>query len=282
MYKKLPALFLFIISFNVNSQPWNYEKVLENYLIFVNAGTSTVVTEYKRDWSGIINEMHHRSWYSYALGISKSFTQNWDFGYEYEFCFLKGFQDNPDFSAYRYGHYKISLMDIKPVIYHTRVKCHNFVATYHFNNYKGKRFIPFVYVKLGGSKLFSELMYASDYKLIFAKIGWKENMPDASVYIVNFNVGAGLGLEWVIDQNLSINLKTDINHINDDNLDGVHNFDAPPPEGYHNSVYGFYGRAMIGLSYYINPDRERKATRKYLLEDSFKNNPRRKGLFQWH
>jgi len=258
-------LILCFIGFNVNAQFWKKKDFQENYILSLNIGTSRVITEFQRDLGDIIREMNHRQDYAYSLGITKALTNNISVGYEYSFNSFKGEKDNPNFSAYRYDHYKISQMELKPVIYNSRLKIHSIITNYQFNNFSNKKVIPFLTLKAGLAFLSSELMYASNYELIFAKIGWNDNMPNASTSIVNFNFGAGGGMEWIVHSKVSITCSAELHVMNDDNLDGVHNYNAPHPEGYKNFVSGLYGKFLVGISYYINQDSERQAIRNSIL-----------------
>ncbi|NQU87379.1 MAG: hypothetical protein HQ541_16620 [Mariniphaga sp.] len=281
MYKGLLILFLIFTAIHTNSQTWKNRSTAQNYLISIKTGTSSVLTEYRRDLSGSINEMNHRPGITFSAGISKLIVENWEVGFEYEYSAFRGFQDSPDFSSYHFGHYKISLMRIEPVIYRSRVINQNFIITYHFKSPRKKRIIPFIYVKGGASKLLSELMYKSNKEIIFAKTGRDENKPNVSIYVDNFNIGIGVGAEIIVDTKISLNIMADINNVNDDNLDAVHNFKAPPQDGYKNFVSGLYGRLLVGISYNINPDRKRIADRKYLLKDTFNNKKVKEKNYPW-
>jgi len=96
------------------------------------------------------------------------------------------------------------------------------------------------------------------------------------------NIGIGFGNEIIIDSKISLNIQADLSMVTDDNMDGVHNFNAPPPEGYKNFVSGIYGRIMIGATYTINPDRNRIADRTYRLKNSFNNKSLKRQLFPWY
>jgi len=256
-------LLLFLLAaLKVNSQNWYNKNIFENYTISIKFGPSIVVTEYKRDLSGIINEMNHQPGYSYTLGLSKFITPRWGFGYQYEYGYFHGFQDYPDFSAYRFGHVWISQMRIEPVIYRSNVYNHNFLITYKFIKSAEQKVVPFLTFNAGISKLTSKLLYAANSELIWAKTGRNEELKYGSVNFLRFNIGIGGGFEWVVDPKLTVNCSADITNVNDDNLDGVHNFKTPPPEGYKNFVSGVYGKVLIGLTYYINPNREKLQTKK--------------------
>jgi hypothetical protein len=269
------------LSFSLTGQIKNFDVVFKDYAITVKAGPSIVIAEFKNDLSGIINEMRHLPKYSFSVGASKLLFENWEIGYEFEYSSFQGFQNNPDFSAYRFGHYMISLMRIEPVIYRSNVINNDAIFTYHFNKNVKKRVVPFIYIKGGTTRLSSRLLYKSNKELIFAKTGWDPKEPKSSIFVSNYNAGVGFGYEYIISSKLSLNAQAEFSLVNDDNLDGVHNFNAPPPEGYKNFVSGLYGRIMISATYIINPNRYRVAARTYRLKDSFNNKAQERQIFPW-
>jgi hypothetical protein len=70
---------------------------------------------------------------------------------------------------------------------------------------------------------------------------------------------AGAGTEWIINPGLGLKIMVDINNVFDDNLDAVHNFNGPNPEGYSNFVNGLYGRLLIGVSFNLNPFKKNRS-----------------------
>jgi hypothetical protein len=223
--------------------------------------------------------MKHRPGGAYSIALTKSITNKFDIGYEFEYSCFNGFQDNPQFSAYYFGHYIISKMRLEPVKYHSYVKSNNAEIIYHFKSSEEKRTIPFIYLKGGSTRLFSTLSYKSSNEEIFSKTGWDKNDPYSSSYVDTRNFGFGGGDEIVISPKVSLTIQGDFNIVNDDNLDGVQNFKEPPPEGYKNYVSGAYIRLQLSLCYNFNPDRQRIAERKYLLIDTFK---KKRKLYLWY
>lgn len=281
--KLLMATTLLLATLSMYSQNRKQDNtILKNFSFQVKAGPSMVLFEYKRDFGGIINEMRHLPGLSLSAGFSKSLNHRFDVGYEFEYSCFNGFQNNPNFSAAYFGHFKISLMRQEPVIYHTILHNHNFVATYHFDPREKKRIVPFVYAKAGTSRIFSTLMYKEDREIIFSKTGRDETKPNSSIYVDNFNFGIGIGNEIILNKNFSLNIHFDLNMVNDDNLDAVHNFREPPPDGYKNFVSGMYTRVQLSASYIINPDRQRIAVRKFLLKDSFNQKRKKRVMYPWY
>jgi hypothetical protein len=222
-----------------------------------------VISEYKRDFSGIVNEMNHRPAMAFSAGVSKFFDDHWEAGFEYEYSTFRGYSNHPDFSADRYGHYVISEMRIEPVVYDSWVKNGNLILTWHIRTKNDKGLAPFVYFKGGFTRLFSELKYKAGNEIIFTKTHWEKDNLKASIFVNTFNIGTGAGIGWVINPNLGLNFMFDINNVFDDNLDAVHNFSGPPPQGYRNFVNGLYGRLMIGVSWNLNPDRKTISAEQY-------------------
>jgi hypothetical protein len=274
-------IILISLSINLTGQTKHFDVLFKDYAISLKTGSSMVVTEFKDDLSGIINEMRHLPKYSFSVGASKLFLNNWEFGYEFEYSTFQGFQKNPDFSAYRFGHPLISKMRIEPVIYNSAVINNDAVLTYHFNSIKKRIMVPYIYLKGGSTKLLSWLMYKENRELIFSKTGWNPKVPVASIFITNYNVGIGFGYEYIISSKVSVKFLTDFTFVNDDNLDAVHNLSGPMPEGYKNFVSGLYGRMMLSVSYIINPDRERVIARTYRLKGSSNKRTQKRMISPW-
>ena len=215
--------------------------------------------------------MNHRPSLAFSAGISKIFFENWEAGFEYEYSAFRGFNDHPDFSAYHFGHHIISKMHLEPVVYNSWVKNGNVLLTWHIPTKEDKRLVPFFYFKGGFTRLFSELKYKAGNEIIFTKNHWEANNLKASIFVNTANFGAGAGIEWVMNPYLGLEITGDINNVFDDNLDAVHNFSGPPPEGYKNFVNGLYGRLMIGVSWNLNPDKKKKSTDKYRSKDAVGN-----------
>jgi hypothetical protein len=278
---KILIIILVSLSLNLDGQTKNFDILHKDLAITIKTGSSMVVTEFKNDFSGIINEMQHLPKYSFSVGASKLLFENWEVGYEFEYSSFHGFQNNPDFSAYRFGHPIISKMRIEPVIYNSTVLNNDFILTYHFNSNKKRIIVPFIYLRGGSTKLLSKLMYKANKELIFSKTGWNPNVPVSSIFVTNYNAGLGFGYEYIISSRISLNFLTDFTFVNDDNLDAVHNLSLSFQESYTNFVSGLYGRVMISATYIINPNRYRVAARTYRLKDSFNKKAQERQIFPW-
>ncbi|MCD6354503.1 MAG: hypothetical protein J7L95_03050 [Prolixibacteraceae bacterium] len=231
-------------------------------------GTSSLVTELPNSLSGAIHEFNNQPGLSYRLGFSKYLSNHWEAGFEFSLSVLKGKNNSPNFSAIGFHASMPDPID-EPVIYRNRLLNQKIFVRYFFNSiYDGIQnysFAPFLTAGVGNLLYKSELEYKNQDgdNLIFGKgvANYKKANTTSAVYFL------GTGLKTALSSKMEIMAMFNLNFVNYDFLDVVHNYDAV---GTRIELIGIYSDFMVGLSWKIE---KKKKNHKKLSKHTKKNIP---------
>ncbi len=227
---------------------------------FINAGIkmggSKLMGEIPKGATGIINEFDNKTGFAFAFEISKYLSPRWEIGVDFMNSNLNGSTYNPRFSAEGLQAgipYEIN----DPVEYENKLVGQNIYFRYFFKPHSSQSFfIPFV--KAGGGYLnyTSKFKYidAAEDVLLFGK--GKEGYTDLSTPMFVF----GTGIKTTISRNFYLLTTVNINMVNYDFLDVVHNYGE---DKNRQQITGIYTDFKIGAFYSIgNPKAKDKKENK--------------------
>lgn len=209
----------------------------------VKAGGSMLVTEIYSDFSGSVNEFYNQPGPGFGAELTKYLSGNLEAGADLSFSWLRGNNLAPDFTANGICHYMLEPVT-EPVQYTTRLYGPKIFARYHFLPAHKKQ--PFnLYLKAGAGILFyeSELFYKyrTENKFIFGK-GLGENKTTQvsnAVYVL------GSGVCYNVGPRVAFNTSLNLNFVNYDFLDMVHNYDEA---GNRRKITGLFSELSIGIT----------------------------------
>ena len=208
---------------------------------------SQLMAELQSDFSGGPREFDNQPGFGYGIEISKQLSANWEIGAEFLMATLKGEAASPDFSAIGYHHSMMTPIT-DPVEYKSQLFSkkifvqYNFILNSHKNNTN-----PFIRAGIGVLPYKSELRYKDDRSdaIIFGKkVGdYEESKVSTAVYTLcpGIRTKVSSGVEFMAAVNL--------NMVNYDFLDVVHNYDE---KGNRLDLKGIYADVMVGIILLIN------------------------------
>ena len=237
---------LFTGCFSVSAQSDDHlYGFLSDLQITVKSGPSQLITEYSSE--GATSEFNNQPGLSYAIEISKQLSPYWESGVEFGSTVLRGKADSPDFSAFG-NHPSFTPPFTDPVFYRNRLLSSR--AFVQFNGFWGQRdylLLPFVRAGVGLLHYKSELRYSDgrENDFIFGKR--VEDYKDAVMSTAVYNVSPGMRLS--ITSRVKLMAAIDLNLVNYDFLDVVHNYNEA---GERVDAVGLYTDFWIGISVFFN------------------------------
>ncbi|MCL3780253.1 hypothetical protein EMN47_07585 [Prolixibacteraceae bacterium JC049] len=234
-------------------------EFFNNWRLGVNAGVSSLITEYDKNSFKQIQEFNYDPSASFSFTASKLIMYGFEVGYEFEYTNLKGAVPNSDFTATKLDHHAFKTIDkTRGVSFKNGFTSHNAILLYHFGNIslnaRSKSWMNFfVKFKAGYGTINSEVFYTDDKTNIFTKKGGGDaSDPLHTEGLEVMTVGAGIGARYYINDRIQLNIHGDISSVNNDCLDGVHNMRKEGAEAVSNFTHGLYGRVQVGIVYNIN------------------------------
>jgi hypothetical protein len=222
----------------------------------IKLGGSKLLGEYPAGGPGMINEFDNKTGFAYALEISKYLSDRWEIGIDFTTSNLKGDTYDPDFSAegIQAG---IPSQIIDPVEYENKLFGQNIYFRYFFKPVDSEGlFMPFVKAGGGYINYTSKFKYidAADDDLLFGK--GKEGYTDLSTPVFLL----GTGFKTTISPNLYILGTLDLNLVNYDFLDVIHNYSD---DNKRHQITGVFTEFKIGIFYSLtNPNAKEKKEKK--------------------
>lgn len=219
-------------------------------------GASKLQTE--TNFSESFHEFYNTSGATYNIELSKYLNPKWEIGAQVDFSVLKGDNNNPDFSA-NDKHDAMSPGIEKPVKYHNKLTGQNFFFRYYFTpNNVQSGFTPFVRAGVGYINYLSEFNYKDPSNgggddVIFGKGSENGSKLSTAVYIV------GAGFKTSINGNWFLLTTFDLNFVDYDFLDVVHNYD---PKGNRMKLIGVYSQIKVGILYTTSGNQIKSKSRK--------------------
>lgn len=252
--KRKNRLFLFLIFFmifQVTAAQTEKKKTghITGAYFTGKTGISFLVTEIFKGFSGSANEFTNQPGPHIGFEISRFLTPQLEAGADVSFSWLKGVNNSPHFSAI--GLHACMMDPItEPVEYNNRLYGPKIFTRFYFPNNSKKENPANVYLKTGFGILFyeSELFYRyrTNDQIIFGK-GYgkfKTTKVSNAVYVL------GSGFTRAIAERVNLNASVNLNFVNYDFLDVVHNFDT---SGKRRQITGLFSDVSIGIS--VNLDK---------------------------
>ncbi|QGY46548.1 hypothetical protein GM418_23660 [Maribellus comscasis] len=208
---------------------------------------SQMMTEFQKGFAGSVNEFDNQPGIGFGLEISKQFTKNWEVGAGFTLSTLNGEATSPEFSA---TGFHSSMMEpfAEPVVYKSQLFSpkiyvqYNFVLRSHYNITN-----PFIRAGVGYVPYRSQLRYRDNWHsgVIFGKgvEEYENNKMSTAVYTIT------PGIRTKISKHVELLAAVNLNIVNYDFLDVVHNYSA---EGERLQMIGVYADFMIGVSFLLN------------------------------
>ncbi len=199
------------------------------------------------DFSRIGNEFYNHPGMAFDFEVSKYLTPHLEIGVEIERSVLNGENDQPYFSAD--GIHSVHLVPIiNPIEYQNKLTGQNlFFRVFLRPTNQKYKFAPFLKAGIGYKYYKSELKFKETPKdpevnqLIFGKgIANQANLSTA-VFI------SGLGFKTSLSEQVYLLANFDVNMVNYDFLDVVHNYDRESKDRL--DLYGIYTQFKIGIFY---------------------------------
>lgn len=234
----------FIFSIRSASAQVNFDNPVAGVIVAAKTGTSFMVTEIHRDFSGTVNDFNNLPGPYTGLELSRFFSKSLEAGAGLYYSFLKGHAASPDFSAIGHQYY-LEETPAGPMEYNNRLYGPELFARYHFGRNLHFPKTLNLFIKAGAGVVFyeSELYYADrhDEEIIFGKRrGQFSNYNVANVaYIL------GGGLNFSLSKQISLKLAANMNVVGYDFLDVVHNFE---PGGERREVLGMFTDISAGVA----------------------------------
>lgn len=241
-------LVFLLLSYSITARQKDDKKTTPGILIAAKSGTSFMVTELHRDFSGTVNEFNNLPGPFAGIEISRFVTHSVEAGAGISYAFLKGRAAVPGFSAAGYQHYLEESPD-GPVQYNNRIYGPLLFARFHFGRRLHMPRSLNLFLKAGAGVIFyeSELFYSDRQhgEIIFGK----RRGQFANSSVTNLSGLVGGGLNYNLPGQVSINLAANMNMVGYDFLDVVHNFN---PEGSRREVVGLFTDLTAGITIRLN------------------------------
>jgi len=245
-----------------------------NWNFTFQLGPTILVTEMKKDFSGVGNDMDNKPGIGFNFQLAKMIFERVDLGFDFGVSNYKGTRINPSRVNYLMlsGYYNNKTGDFQPypIYYESNTANFSIYSKYNFINFSSfsKGFIKLnLYAKVGLGILFisSEMGYSNhaNYELtglthpLFV-IGRNPN----PVKNAHFSFNPAFGMNYQLSDRFFVSAEFTSQLINADYIDGVHNFDdklTPNTPGdfqneYRVQVYDVTGKFMLGVTYFFNFD----------------------------
>ena len=213
------------------------------------------------DFNSINTEFKNNLGYTANIAFTKVFVKRLETGLGLDVSSFKGKNLSPEFSANGFHNDFIPPVT-KAVKYSTQLLTPLFIARYHFREIsppkRGRYYLNgFIEAKVGIAFLFTELAYVAPQpdQSIFVKGKGRQPVPGFNAL---YSVGTGFRID--IDRKWGVLAIFDINMVNYDCLDAVHNYTI---SGSRLDLKGTYTRLMIGMSYSLNTKKIKKTPTNY-------------------
>ncbi|MCG6190402.1 hypothetical protein [Maribellus maritimus] len=208
---------------------------------------SQMMTEFQKGFSGSVNEFDNQPGVGFGFELSKQFTKNWEAGVAFTLSTLNGEATSPDFSATGF-HASMQEPFTEPIVYKSQLFAqkiyvqYNIVLRTHYNTTN-----PFIRAGFGYVPYRSQLRYRDNWHsgVIFGKgvEEYENNKMSTAVYTIT------PGIRTKISKQLELLAAINLNMVNYDFLDVVHNYSV---EGERLQMIGVYADFMIGVSFLWN------------------------------
>lgn len=221
--------FLSIVSIEGQGRP-PQDLGKNQWIVAIQFGTAMIGTEMTPGLQALKSEFNNQPGASFDFSLSHTLFNHWEFGVDIERNYLNGNSALPGFSA---NGVHPRFMDIypQPVYYQTVSTSYYTFARYYFRpfpamSWSKSRLDPFVGFGVGANCFKTLLNYetmppgASTDNIFLKGQGWNP-MPGSSA---RYNIGTGVRIDF--KSKLNLLLSFDIDLINSDCLDAVHNYDA--------------------------------------------------------
>ncbi len=252
-YLALVALIL-LLSLNGSAQ----NTFLSGWNIGAKFGTSRMIGEFPNDFSEAINEFDYKMGFAVDAELSKTISNHFEIGFEINRSTLSGETQDPSFSAQgNHSAFMEPLTD--PVEFENKLSGQKFFFRYYFKNLdetEGFKFSPFIRAGLGFLHYNSKVKYidAPDNDLIFGKGNSNYNNElSTAVYVI------GTGFRTEINDRFYLMAAADLNFVNYDFIDVVHNYND---NGDRLELLGMYTDLKIGIFYIISNNKPGKGRSK--------------------
>lgn len=210
-----------------------------------NVGSSRLLVEVPRDFSYTVNEFSNQSGLALDFEISKLLGDHWELGIKTGFSNLSGKSEDSNFSAEGWHASMMSEID-KPVEYTNKLTGQVVFVGYYFSAFDEKpNFEPFVRLGIGYDSYESKLRYSDPNDgnpqkegLIFGKT--IDGYPNLTTMVYSFQTG----IRHKISSLFYINTTLNLNYVNYDFLDVVHNYDI---HGNNLRLKGIYSELKVGI-----------------------------------
>ena len=200
------------------------------WVLSLQAGLAAIGTEMTPGLEALQNEFNHHPGVSFDLALSHTLFKHWEVGANFERNYLSGDSKLPDFSAAGV-HPRFMVLYQQPVYYQTVSTSYYFFTRYYLRpfpkvNWNVVRFDPFLEFGLGANRFKTALNYrtvpqGAPSADIFVKGQTWNPMPGSSA---RYNIGTGTRINFKSSLNFIFSLDLDL--INSDCMDAVHNYDA--------------------------------------------------------
>lgn len=208
-------------------------------------GGSKLLGEMPTDFSNVINEFDNKVGFATALEISKYLTQNWEIGAEIGYSILNGSTLTSEFSAEGLQE-GIPANISEPTEYNNKLFGQNAFLRYYFKPESSNSvFIPFLKMGVGYLNYYSQFKYIASTSddLLFGKGSEGYNKLSTPVFIF------GTGIKSSISKELYVISSIDLNIVNYDFLDVVHNYND---KSQRIEIIGLNAEFKIGIFFTIN------------------------------
>lgn len=237
----LIATLILISPLFVNAQKYSPRGIN----IGLQGGISKTLTEVPNGFKETISEFNNKPGFTYSLEFSRYFSSRFEIAAAYSNIVLKGVAYNPDFSAEGIQH---GLPDdiIDPVEYKSKMYGGSLYFRYYFlPQAKESGFNPYLKAGTGLFYYISKLKYidAAEDDVLFGKgIPGQTNLVTPSFFL-------GTGFKTNLSPDFYMLSSIDINMVNYDFLDVVHNYN---PGGGRMEVIGLYTEIKVGIFYNLH------------------------------
>lgn len=207
-------------------------------------GFSRINTELLKDFSETINEFDNKAGLAFNAEFSKYVYPQWEIGTSINYSNLSGENFSPSFSAEEYHAVFIGNSITKPVEYSNRLLGQKFFLRYYFRNISRRNwkfsFNPYLTSGVGYINYKSKFNFIdTPDDIIFGK-----GTGDYPLELTTDVFYLGAGFKTYLSPRLNMITSFNINSVNYDFLDVVHNYDQ---NGNRLKIWGIYSELKIGI-----------------------------------
>ncbi len=211
-------------------------------------------TEITPNFKGRLTEFNHQAAPAFDFEISKLLGNHWEIATDLNLTYLKGYTDNPEFTAEGVQPYLITAIT-DPVEYSNKLLGQKISAGYYLRAFErygdNLRLEPFVRIGAGYQRYTTQLKYSDTGTLIYGiNTG---SFKDIKLTRNNFYFSGGVKTH--ISGHFFISLIYTFNYVNYDFLDAVHNYYS---DGTFADLRGLYSDFKIGVFYHFYGKNKRK------------------------